>query len=720
MTRDYNLEVESNGSETTATQLIENQTARGQLAGTSDVDVYQISMNAAGLVSFSFDSPYDDLYTPYFDLRVTDANDVVYAGGQTGTDIVSEVYLPGAGEYFVQVESSDYWYTDDQYGLSYQQVTRNYAVESESNDTAATANALTLGNQIQGQLSSVEDLDVFSFNLSASSIVNFVFDSPENDAYADYFEFSVFDASGTMYGGAATGQDASAEIFLPSAGEYYVSVGSDDYWYSGLQYGLTASLVDRDYDMESEGNETFQTADTLVLGREMRGQLSSVDDLDAYRFSVSGPQLLEFTFDSPVESPYAEYFTFFVVDIDNNVFGQTSTGVSGSAEIYLPEAGDYYLGIVSDSYWYTDLQYGITANAVTRNYDFESESNNTLATANTLTLDREMRAQLSSYDDEDVFSFAITGQSIVEFDFDSPVDSYYADYFEFTVTDSDGVVYGEAQLGTDATGEVALPDAGTYYLTVNSDSYWYTGDQYGVTASVVTRNYELETESNDTNADANTLTLGQAMRGQLGGDQDIDVYALSLSANQTIEFAFDSPVDSVYADYFKFTVTDAQGNVHAAAQTGQDDQIDVYFQDAGTYYLSVESDAYWYTDEQYEITATAVTRDYQLETELNNTQATADAVTLDQEIRGQLRDASDVDVYSMTVSSAGVGVISFDVAEDGYFDQYILDVYDSQGTLLSSRGVSGDIDYEVAVSSAGTYYLEVHSVITITPPTATV
>ena len=58
-------------------------------------------MNAAGLVVL-FDSPYDDLYTPYFDLRVTDANDVVYAGGQTG-DIVSEVYLPGAGEYFVQV-----------------------------------------------------------------------------------------------------------------------------------------------------------------------------------------------------------------------------------------------------------------------------------------------------------------------------------------------------------------------------------------------------------------------------------------------------------------------------------------------------------------------------------------------------------------------------------------------------------------------------------------
>jgi len=77
------------------------------------------------------------------------------------------------------------------------------------------------------------------------------------------------------------------------------------------------------------------------------------------------------------------------------------------------------------------------------------------------------------------------------------------------------------------------------------------------------------------------------------------------------------------------------------------------------------------------------------ETEYNDTFETADELSLDNTISGQLLSSDDIDAYAISVDSAGSLSVSFDVpTNSSYSDYFGLGFYDSTGTLLAYYGVN--------------------------------
>ena len=115
-------------------------------------------------------------------------------------------------------------------------------VESESNNTIATANKITSGVAIKGQLSSASDADYFAITASAAGTMTINLVTPTTSAYTNYFNAAVYDGANNLLGQWSTGQNASWQIGVAAAGSYYVKVYDASYYDAG-QYSLTASVV---------------------------------------------------------------------------------------------------------------------------------------------------------------------------------------------------------------------------------------------------------------------------------------------------------------------------------------------------------------------------------------------------------------------------------------------------------------------------------------------
>ena len=114
---------------------------------------------------------------------------------------------------------------------------------------------------------------------------------------------------------------------------------------------------------------------------------------------------------------------------------------------------------------------------------------------------------------------------------------------------------------------------------------------------------------------------------------------------------------------YKIQLEDASGNVVGAYSDSTDPQTFTFgATKAGTYYAKIAS-YYTYSApsaDQYSLTASfAAGSAAGFESESNNTQATANAVTLDAPITGQIASVSDVDYYSFTIGSAGTVSLNF-------------------------------------------------------------
>jgi hypothetical protein len=235
-------ELESNNTRATANAVTLGTAIAGQLSSASDIDYYAIQVTAAGAVSLKFDRP--PAQDGYFSINLENANGVTLASFSDSADPQTfTVGVAAAGTYYARIAS---YYSSSFYNGQYS-LTSTYAVasantfESESNNTRATANAVTLGTAIAGQLSSASDIDYFTFSAATTGVVTFSLKTPTNTLYS-YFKFSVYDEAGVQISTAQTGADASWNVNIHAAGKYYVAITDGTYYNSG-QYSLTATSL---------------------------------------------------------------------------------------------------------------------------------------------------------------------------------------------------------------------------------------------------------------------------------------------------------------------------------------------------------------------------------------------------------------------------------------------------------------------------------------------
>ena len=96
---------------------------------------------------------------------------------------------------------------------------------------------------------------------------------------------------------------------------------------------------------ETEDNNSRSTADALVSGSEIKGQLSSETDIDYYSLAATSAGTVSIDFDPTINSSMYEYYTVSLMDGGGTVLASQSVGKDTSFSAGVSNSGTYYVAV---------------------------------------------------------------------------------------------------------------------------------------------------------------------------------------------------------------------------------------------------------------------------------------------------------------------------------------------------------------------------------------
>jgi hypothetical protein len=206
-----------------------------------------------------------------------------------------------------------------------------------------------------------------------------------------------------------------------------------------------------------------------------------------------------------------------------------------------------------------------------------------------------------------------------------------------------------------------------------------------------------ETEPNNDKASADPIIFDTAVTARLmdSSDQDRFVLDSDTAGVSTVSFA-----TSITSTYWFISVYDANDNLLARHDVGNNDSFEVSLPNVGTYYFVVTNDTSFSGDE-YRLTV-SVNNGQQLpfvETEPNNDATSADPIVFDTAVTAQLMDSSDQDWFVLASDSAGTCTVSFATAVSSTY--WHVAVYDTNDNLLGNDDVGNNGSFAVSLPSIG-------------------
>jgi subtilisin family serine protease len=516
------IETESNNDRLSANPVNLGTPIDGALSGSTDVDYYAVTVSAAGVLSLIFNRP-DTAYSD-FSVKLEDANGVSLGAFTDSTDPQTfTIGVAQAGTYYARISgASSYSFDTGQYSVTFNHTAGSVAgYESEANDTRATADAVTLGSAITGQIASGTDVDYYAVTVSAAGVLSLILDVPTNSSYTDYFRVSVTDTNGNVIAAQETGQDITFQAAVGAAGTYYLSVGSPKYFYDGGQYTLKPSYSSNYGGYELEPNNSI--ANVITSGESVRGQVATVTDTDRFSLNIAQAGTLAVVFDAPTNSSYTEYFRIQLFDSAGNLLASRATGQDINFNASAPSPGNYYVTVTAAGSYYDSGQYALTVTNTASTVLYESEVNNTNDAADTIALGTQISGQLSSANDEDRFAVTLNSPGKITAVFDGPTNSSWSDYFELSIYDKSGHLVGHHSSGSDVAFDTNVTASGTYYVSIAAGKYYYDGGEYKLTIEAqLDQPIPTGAIVGTTNGDRLFGTTGDDIFFGLGGNDLID------------------------------------------------------------------------------------------------------------------------------------------------------------------------------------------------------
>ena len=173
--------------------------------------------------------------------------------------------------------------------------------------------------------------------------------------------------------------------------------------------------------------------------------------------------------------------------------------------------------------------------------------------------------------------------------------------------------------------------------------------------------YDIEVEPNDDIDKSSVISLNREIHGKLDSAEDVDYYKISFDSKGSLELSFNhSKIDSE-SYFWHLTLLDgSQSPILSHRILGgivKTDSNKVRVP-SGTYYIKVESDTF--CDAPYSFTVNFNKEDEGFESEPNNELFSANILSLNSQVTGNIQDDEDIDYYRIDVSEPGSISVSFE------------------------------------------------------------
>lgn len=414
----------------------------------------------------------------------TSHNVTMYQGALTGDTVFSFDLQPSlnkqqskdmfvsAGVYYVTVEARMEDAAEYHMTIAFESETD---VELENNDTVDKATPVALNTAYSGTLSDTKDVDFFSFTLEEAGAVNVTLGTPGNGSKSTTHVYAVFNA--------ADGGKLSSTVSVPgnvqltetgnlylASGTYLVQVAKGSA-YSNDEYALTVNAF-QNGTMESEANNTPETADTVPVNEDIHASIGQEGDIDCFTFTLDGDTVVQprFTF-KPTDSSSKTY-VLTVLDSSRRELLKVNIGGKESTKVIAPvalAAGTYTVKIENPRFVRQEYTLHLVSMAVDA---AEKEPNDSAALATDLLLGTARTGVLTSDADVDYYKLTFAEQATVALKFSFTQSTSKNTAFVMSI-EQNGKTQWTANIKGDSGGmeeQLQFP-AGEFYIKVKPSTW---------------------------------------------------------------------------------------------------------------------------------------------------------------------------------------------------------------------------------------------------------
>lgn len=259
--------------------------------------------------------------------------------------------------------------------------------ETESNNTYATANVLSLNTGIRGNLSSQSDEDWYKFTTVSAGVFNVSFEHTLFQSGSNFWHIYLYDSTGTntisgsddyfsSYGSA----NAVSNNYGVPAGTYYVRVTKASYtFYRDYGYTVTVNFTPGN-NHETENNDTKEKANLILINKTYTGALTTNGDEDWYKFtpSVSGTSYI--TFQHEYYHGGSNFWRIYIYNSNGSALAGSASGIGVSGNV--PRTTDkfsvkdetYYVRITRNTnVFYSPVDYQLTVYFSCEQHNYSDE-----------------------------------------------------------------------------------------------------------------------------------------------------------------------------------------------------------------------------------------------------------------------------------------------------------------------------------------------------------
>lgn len=364
-----------------------NTQYKENISKSTEKDFYKFTLSSPGSIYINF--KHENLFdkNEYWSAAILDeeTNEISYYSF-SGTDTNVETYKIGlpSGNYYLRIRGGAWHFNEYSQKFSDKTYTFNLKYtesscwEKENNESFMSATKVKLNKSYIGSINDKYDVDFYEFTLSSDGSIYLDFKHENLYNKGEFWTATIFNVETTEISSYCFyGSDTSIntqKIGLEK-GVYYIRVRGGSWHYNGYSnqysnatYTFNLNFSESSY-WEKENDDSFQTADKVMLGKSYYGSINDKYDIDYFSFTLNQNSQIKVAFKAEVQGSDAEFYLVKIYDTESKeIICKSVYGNKELTEVDLSlSSGEYYIRVSGGSWHYN----GYSGNYTDADYNFK-------------------------------------------------------------------------------------------------------------------------------------------------------------------------------------------------------------------------------------------------------------------------------------------------------------------------------------------------------------
>ena len=351
----------------------------------------------------------------------------------------------------------------------------------------------------------------------------------------------------------------------------------------------------KELDIDGAGN-SFATATSISTGRNYSGSITASNTSDFYIFSISSSGTVNYTASAAIN-----YVYYSLYDSAGNRMWRvnpswnSTTHLSNTNTNWYLTKGTYYIVVEKDGNRYGNYNFNISFSSAQESFaEAGNGTNNSMDTANSVSIGKTYKGQLSMNDDRDFYKFTLGKSGRLHLDAYAGIS-----YIYYRLYNAQGNQVWSANPNWNSTSQMSTTNtdfdllSGTYYFVVQRDGSRYGNYNFTLSFSSANESFtESLTSTNDSMNTAHSVSGGTLYNGQLAMNESKDFYKFTMSSAGQLDIEFTAK----YMSYVYYYVYDENGKELLKKNPNWNSNTQAITSNAsislsrGTYYFCVAKD----------------------------------------------------------------------------------------------------------------------------------